>query len=254
MALPRPRRGARRAPTAKAAPGPRRARPRVRLDNDARRAQLVTLATRAFAERTYDEVSIDDLARTAGISKGLLYHYFPTKRDLYVAGLRATADELIARSTAAAAPELPPLERMRAGLDAYLEHVSRHARAFVALMRGGIGSDPEVAAVIEDVRRTYVEQFLARAGDTALAGLTLAHPRVRLAVRGWIGMVEGASIDWLASPGVERAVVRDFLVESLIAIMQVALASPTSPRPPPSPPSPPSAPPSPPPARPPRRR
>ena len=186
---------------------------------------------KTFAERTYDEVSIDDLARAAGISKGLLYHYFPTKRDLYFAGLRATADELIARSTSAAAPELPPLERMRAGLDAYLDHVSRHARAFVALMRGGIGSDPEVAAVIEDVRRTYVQQFLARAGGTPLAGATLDLPRVRLAVRGWIGMVEAASIDWLASPGLDRATVRDFLVDALVAITQVALAP--APAPPP---------------------
>jgi AcrR family transcriptional regulator len=216
MALARPRRRTRRA-------SPRR---RIRLDNDARRAQLVSLATHAFSERSYDEVSIDDLARSAGISKGLLYHYFPTKRDLYVAGLRATADELIARTIAAASPELPPLERMRAGLDAYLDTVAERARAFVSLMRGGIGSDPEVAAVIEAVRTTYVEQLLAKAGGTPLAGMTLDRPRIRLAIRGWIGMVEATSIDWLASPGLERAVVRDFLVDSLIVIMQLALAPP----------------------------
>ncbi len=229
MSPVRPRLASRRRPPAAdatARTATRRVRPRIRLDNDARRTQLVTLATVAFAERTYDEVSIEDLARTARISKGLLYHYFPTKRDLYVAGLRATADELIARSAAAASPELAPLERMRAGLDAYLDHVARHARAFVALMRGGIGSDPEVAAVIEGVRRTYVETLLAKAGGTPLAGMTLEQPRIRLAVRGWIGLVEAASIDWLASPGVERPVVRDFLVDSLVAIMQLALARP----------------------------
>jgi AcrR family transcriptional regulator len=209
---------------------PRAPRRRIRLDNDARRKQLVELATRAFSERSYDEVSIDDLARAAGISKGLLYHYFPTKRDLYVAGLRATADELIARTIAAAAIDLPPIDRMRAGLDAYLDTVSGHARAFVALMRGGVGSDPQVAAVVESVRQTYVEQLLARAGGTPLAGMTLDRPRIRIAVRGWIGMVEAASIDWLASPGLDRAAVRDFLVDSLVAIMQVALA-PTTPEP-----------------------
>ena len=245
MVVARTRRGSRRPPAA-SEPAPRRrtkaaattttdrARPRIRLDNDARRAQLVTLATLAFSERSYDEVSIDDLARTAGISKGLLYHYFPTKRDLYVAGLRATADELIARTVAAATLALPPLERMRAGLDAYLTTVAGHARAFVALMRGGIGSDPEVAAVIESVRRTYVDQFLARAGATPLAPLLVDGPRIRLAVRGWIGMVEATSIDWLASPGLERHVVRDFLVDGLVAIMQVAVAA--SPPPTPAPP------------------
>jgi AcrR family transcriptional regulator len=235
MAAPRPRRSPRprvkpeRAPKATAGERPRAPRRRIRLDNDARRAQLVSLATVAFSERSYDEVSIDDLARTAGISKGLLYHYFPTKRDLYVAGLRATADELIARTIAAAAGELPPLDRLRAGLDAYLDTVRQHARAFVALMRGGIGSDPQVAAVVESVRQTYVEQLLARAAGTPLAGMTLERPRVRLGVRGWIGMVEATSIDWLASPGLDQAVVRDFLLDSLVVVMQVVLAPPAPP-------------------------
>jgi len=54
------------------------------MDNDQRRAQLLGLARRAFSDRAYDDVSVDDLARVAGISKGLLYHYFPTKRDLLI--------------------------------------------------------------------------------------------------------------------------------------------------------------------------
>src|ERR1041385_6097022 len=97
---------------------------RIRLDNDERRAQLLTLARKAFSDRSYDEVSIDDLAREAKISKGLLYHYFPTKRDLYVAGLREIAEELVQKSTAIP-PNLAPIERVRTGLDAYLEHITQ---------------------------------------------------------------------------------------------------------------------------------
>src|SRR5262249_47381912 len=63
-------------------------RSRVRLDVDARRAQLVDLGLTEFGTRTYDEVSIDRIAQMAGISKGLLYHYFPTKRAFYVACVR----------------------------------------------------------------------------------------------------------------------------------------------------------------------
>src|SRR3954466_13874870 len=90
-----------------------RARPRrVRLDNDERRAQLLALARSAFSDRAYDDVSIDDLAREAKISKGLLYHYFPTKRDLYVAGLRQIADDLV--TACISIPEdLAPIERVR---------------------------------------------------------------------------------------------------------------------------------------------
>src|SRR3954463_8158305 len=109
-----------------------RARPRrVRLDNDERRAQLLALARKAFSDRAYDDVSIDDLAREAKISKGLLYHYFPTKRDLYVAGLSQIADGGVGAITDSD-PTAPVLDRVRASLDAYLEHISRQAPAFVS--------------------------------------------------------------------------------------------------------------------------
>src|SRR4051812_30299866 len=134
----------------RAAP-PARPRRRIRLDTDQRRAQLLELAKRAFSDRAYDDVSIDDLAKVASISKGLLYHYFPTKRDLYIAGLREISDELV-EAIQRVSETLAPVERVRAGVDAYLDHIQRHSRAFVSLMRGGIGSDPEVAAVVESVR------------------------------------------------------------------------------------------------------
>src|SRR5215468_3626753 len=94
-------------------------RRRIRLDNDQRRAQLLALGKQAFSDRAYDEVSIDDLAKVAKISKGLLYHYFPTKRDLYVAGLREIADELVDAVTRV--PEdLAPIDRVRTSIGAYL--------------------------------------------------------------------------------------------------------------------------------------
>src|SRR5690242_4164925 len=73
------------------------ARARVRLDVDERRAQLVALGLAEFGTRTYDDVSIDLIAQAAGISKGLLYHYFPTKRAFYVACVREAAARLLAR-------------------------------------------------------------------------------------------------------------------------------------------------------------
>src|SRR5262245_17758744 len=128
-----------------------RARRRVRLETDERRTQLLALGIRLFAERTYDEISMDDLARDAGVSKGLVYHYFKTKRDFYVAGLREIARDLLDKTTTMA-PDLPPIDRVRRGIDAFLDHAAAHARPFVALLRGGIGSDPEVASVIEETR------------------------------------------------------------------------------------------------------
>jgi AcrR family transcriptional regulator len=194
-----------------------RPRRRVRLDNDQRRAQLLELARRVFSEQSYDEVSIDDLAREAKISKGLLYHYFPTKRDLYVAGLTEIANDLVAAITAV--PEdAAPIERVRLGLDAYLGHVMEHSRSFISLMRGGIGSDPEVALVVEGVRTRLFQRFLS---GSPFAGMVAGDPKFELAVRGWIGFVEAASIDWCANPRLSRLELRELLTQILFEILRV---------------------------------
>ena len=166
-------------------------------------------------------MSIDDLARAAGISKGLLYHYFPTKRDLYVAGLREIADELVDAITRVPV-SLAPIDQVRISVDAYLEHVMRHSRAFVALMRGGIGSDPEVAAVIESVRTRLFDKFLS---GSPYASLLSGDARFETAVRGWIGFVEAASIDWCANPRLSRAELCELLTEVLFGTMRVVVPS-----------------------------
>lgn len=189
----------------------------MRLDNEARRAQLLALARQVFTARSYDEVAIDDLAREAGISKGLLYHYFPTKRDLYVTVLRQIADELVARVTATS-DALPPVERVRAGLDAYLGFVAGHSRAFVALLRGGIGSDPEVAGVVEATREAFFRRFLDDSPFEAMLG---ASPVLRLAIRGWIGFVEATSLEWAEAPAVPQAELRELLVAVLVEALRL---------------------------------
>lgn len=169
-------------------------------------------------------MSIDDLARLAGISKGLLYHYFPTKRDLYVAGLREIADELVDAVTRVA-DDQPPVDRIRNSVDAYLEHITRHSRAFVALMRGGIGSDPEVAAVIESVRTRLFDKLLA--GST-LATQLAGDARFEIAIRGWIGFVEAASIDWCANPRLTRLELRELMTSVLFDVLRLAAPAPVA--------------------------
>ena len=197
-----------------------RGRPRrVRLDNDQRRAQLLALARAAFSDRAYDDVSIDDIAREAKISKGLLYHYFPTKRDLYVAGLREIAVDLVAAVTSIPT-DLAPIDQARAGLDAYLDHITRHQRAYVSLMRGGIGSDPEVAEVVEGVRTQLADTFVK---DQPFAPLLAGNARFETTVRGWIGFVEHATLDWCVHQRMSRAELREMLVEILFGIMKAVL-------------------------------
>jgi AcrR family transcriptional regulator len=217
---------AKKLPRTRKKPAPRAAaaRPaRTRLDTDERRAQLLELAQSAFATRSYDEVSIDDLARAAGVSKGLLYHYFPTKRDLYIAGLREAARLLMERTMIPPSAHPSPIERIRAGLDAYLDYASEHARAYTALLRGGIGSDPEVALVIEETRKTYADRLIEGAEGAPLPVPVEKTPLLRLALRGWVGFVEQTSLDWVSGArDVSQRELRDLLVDVLLSTLKLA--------------------------------
>lgn len=70
---------------------------RRRMGVDERRQQLIGVALELFSHRAPDEVSIDEIAAAAGISRPLVYHYFPGKQSLYEAALRRAADELAVR-------------------------------------------------------------------------------------------------------------------------------------------------------------
>jgi AcrR family transcriptional regulator len=199
----------------------KRRRRLIRLDNDERRAQLLAMGRAAFTTHSYDEVSIDDLAKKAKISKGLFYYYFPTKRDLYIAGLAETAQELVDKlSHVPKLAELSPRERAIVGVDAYLQHVSAQSSGFVALMRGGIGSDPEVAQVLENVRVSILDEFMRGA---PISAFLKTRPLSRIAIRSWIGMVEAASIEWLSQPEIPREAVRDLLVDMLFDMLMRVL-------------------------------
>ncbi|GAB4200783.1 MAG: hypothetical protein OHK0013_12130 [Sandaracinaceae bacterium] len=207
-----------------AAPTPRRTpsrRPapeedaRKRLDLDERRGQLLALGRRMFVERAYDEISIDDIAEAAGISKGLLYHYFGSKRDFYVAIVRESAARLV--EATAIRTDLPPAERARAGIEAYLDFAQDHSNAFVALLRGGIGHDAEVQEIIDRTRETILQRMLTN------MGLVEPRPVFHLAMRSYVGLVEAATIDWLERKEVDRDTLMRFLLELIYATLTSAM-------------------------------
>ncbi len=212
---PRPpaaRRPAPRGPVARRSEPP----PRQRLDLEVRREQLLGAAFELFAHRSYDEVGIEDVARAAGASKGLLYHYFPTKKDLYRAAVQRGADLLLERTTT---PEgTPPLERLELGLRAYFAYVEEHADAYGALMRSGVGVDPEIAAVVESTRDAIALRLLE---GLPLAGVAEG-PEVRAAVRGWIGFVEAIALRWIADRQPDLDALRNLAATVLLAALTSA--------------------------------
>lgn len=185
----------------------------TRLEVEERRRQLIEIGGELFSERSFDDISIDEIAEAAGISKGLLYHYFPSKRHFYIETIRTAAGRLLAQAAGErAASSSDPLT---AGIDAYLDYVEEHAQGWLMLMQGGIGSDREVRAIVDGTRERFVRRIL---GGPIQA--EQPSPALRLAVRGWVGFVEGATIDWLS----DRSLPREQLCRLFVGALGTALA------------------------------
>ncbi|MBS2014233.1 MAG: TetR/AcrR family transcriptional regulator [Deltaproteobacteria bacterium] len=235
MPPPPKRRAATTAAKAKKTPPPARRRP-LRLDVDERRAQLVALGLEHFGSTAYDDVSIDAIAAAADISKGLLYHYFPTKKAYYVAVVREAAAQLVAACDAPS--EEHPLVQLHEGIDAYLSFVKDKALAYATLMRSGVGVDPEIGRIVDDTRATLTDRLtagfaLASAAEPSSLRLDLASPMIRLALRGWIGFAEASSLGWSESlaaglPAPTQAEMRSVLANALVAIVQSASSVPSA--------------------------
>ena len=195
--------------------------PRTRLDPEARRSQLVALGLKMLSTRPLDKVAIDDIAAEAGISRGLLFHYFPTKRDYHVAVARAAAQELLDRTDTLLGATVG--ERLRANVEAFVDHLTENRDAYVAFIRGSAGGDPDLLAVYEDTRTAFT--------DRVLTGLGLAHldePRLRPAVRGWVAFTEEVTVDWLSRgrDGLDRDGLVDLIDEALVALVTAATGTP----------------------------
>ncbi|MEA2429465.1 MAG: hypothetical protein QOF37_3093 [Thermoleophilaceae bacterium] len=185
----------------------------TRLDVDERRRQILETGARVFTDRSYDEVSMSAVAREAGISKGLLYHYFPSKRDFFVATLEAAASELAALTETD--PAQPPLEQLRGSLDAYLGWIDANAQSYRRLIESAGGSD-EVRAIVDRVRSDTVERMLTAFGSDA--------PKLRTALHGWLWSIDGATLDWLDHRDLTRDELRDLLVAAFASAVDRALA------------------------------
>src|SRR5437764_10967873 len=151
-------------------------RRRRRLSVEERRADLVALGLELFATQPYDDVWIEGVADRAGVSRGLLYHYFPTKRDYYLAVMHAAAEGIFVASTPSAGA--PPAQAIRAGLDAFLDAVQAQPHAYLTAYRGALSSDAEVRAVALKARARQTDRIVALLGSAGAA----RPPLLRIAV------------------------------------------------------------------------
>jgi AcrR family transcriptional regulator len=186
----------------------------TRLDVDERRRRLLGLGRRLFTRHAYDELSMAAIAREAGISKALLYHYFPSKQAYFAATLHQAAAEVAGRVTPP--PGGAPAEQLRAALDAWLEWIDDNRVAYAKLMRSAT-AHPETRELVDGVRDTTSAAIV-----TALHGEGDPPPRLRAAVRGWLWFVDGACLDRLEHGDVARAELRELLAGTLAGAADAA--------------------------------
>ncbi|MFD4787287.1 TetR/AcrR family transcriptional regulator [Streptomyces sp. NPDC058459] len=188
---------------------------RSRLSTEERRGQLLAVGARLFSESPYDEVWIERVAEIAGVSRGLLYHYFPTKRDFFAAVVGRESERML-RMTAAV-PGVPVREQLGAGLDAYLGYVETHAHGFRAFHRADAAGDQAVRRVYRRALAAQERQILAAlAADPEFGPAFESAPQARLAVRGWLAFTTAVCLEWLREGEPGRDQVRELCARALL--------------------------------------
>src|SRR3954454_10887900 len=192
---------------------------RVRMSPESRREQLLELGTRLLATRTLDEISIELLSDEAGISRGLLYHYFGSLQEFHVAVVRRAVEDIYAIT----APRdiADPLEQLSVSLGAYVDYVSENYTGYVSLIRAAAGGNEELRAIYQEARRALTDRIFEIAGPEELAALGVEDsPATRLLVDGWAALVENVTVAWVEDQhGVAREDLLDRLALALPAIV-----------------------------------
>lgn len=186
---------------------------RVRLSPEARRAQLLELGVRMLTTRTLDELSVEALAEQAGISRGLLFHYFKNKQEFHRAVVQQAADDLLATT----APDygLDPLPRLTQSLEHYVDYVRANYHGYISLVRGAASGDEALREIFD---RTRAELTSRITDNVAVFGLADG-PATRLLARGWSAMVEEAVLAWVPDPQISKPELLRVLSAALPAVL-----------------------------------
>jgi len=175
-----------------------------RLNVDERRRRLIEAGSLLFAEHAFEEISMRQIATAAGISKSLLYHYFPSKTELFKAAVQQHTEDL--QRLIQPTGDRPPLEELARNLEAYLAWIQANARTWSKLMQSA-ATLPEARTIVEGFRERTLQQIL-----TGLTSGGEPRPALRIALKGWLGYIDAAILDWIDNDCLDRMQLREMLV------------------------------------------
>ncbi|MGB3698513.1 MAG: TetR/AcrR family transcriptional regulator [Gordonia sp. (in: high G+C Gram-positive bacteria)] len=184
--------------------------PRTRMSPEARRRQLIELGVEMARDRPLELVTMEAVAEAAGVSKGLIFHYFESKADFHLCVISEQAQEMLVR-TEPQETIADPIAMLQASVTAYVDYVADNGRGFVGVIRGSASADEAIRGVADRTRAVMTERILQHAPAIGIE----RSPAIELAVAGWIAFVEESLVRWLDDPVVTR--------EQLVQIVVAAL-------------------------------
>src|SRR5271163_95544 len=164
---------------------------RRRLSPEDRRAELLALGAEVFGKRPYDEVRIDEIAERAGVSRALMYHYFPDKRAFFAAVVKDEADRLYEATTREPASGLTMFEEARLGVLAYMAYHDQNPEAAWAAYIDMGRADPVLLGINDEAKNRQLENMMTRVGEV-MSGVqeakleTDVERDLRVIIHGWI--------------------------------------------------------------------
>lgn len=193
------------------------AAPRRRLSPDDRRSELLTLGAEVFGQRPYDDVRIDEIAERAGVSRALMYHYFPDKRAFFAAVVRAESERLFEATNAAPEPGQSLFDLLRAGVLAYLRYDEDHPHGAWAAYLGMGRSDPVLRGIEEIDNDRQANRIIAAITDTLDDELDAEVQRdLKITIYGWLAFTFELCRQRVIDPSIDAGRIADTCAHALL--------------------------------------
>ncbi|UGT44621.1 TetR/AcrR family transcriptional regulator [Nocardia yamanashiensis] len=187
-----------------------------RMSPEHRRNQLLDVGAELFAEKPYEDVLMEDVADRAGVTRGLMYHYFPNKRDFYTAIFQRASDRLLA--TADVDDDRPFTELLEAAVDTHIQYFLDNARTAATVNRGALSGDPAIQAIIARELDTVGQRLLDKLQLTGHARHLGA-----LAIQGWLVFGRTVCVEWTQSQSISRSELTQLCLAAFTGAIEPAL-------------------------------
>lgn len=191
-------------------------RSRRRLSPQDRRDELLALGSEVFGQRPYDEVRIDEIAERAGVSRALMYHYFPDKRAFFAEVIRAEAEQLFEATSTPPQPGQSLFDRLRTGVLAYLRYHEQHPHGSWAAHVGVGRSDPILRGIDDADNVRQMQRILDAVREVATELAETVERDLRTIVYGWLAFTLELCRRRLIDPSLDADALADACAHALL--------------------------------------